>query len=167
MTKELKDVQEILERFEGRKENLARKIELLDEIRHRRSSWNRETGLKSAAYDTVPANNNKVTSTVSQIAIKNIDLELELEEEIEYLTYQVDVIQKILIDIKGMNKDLYTIVVEKYINQKTWKHIAIDVSITQRSCMRRGDRALKLVQEMLSDKKYALIFLKKNDQVSA
>lgn len=162
-----KEIQEILEKFKGKQENVRRKLELLNSIRERRKQTERTTGVSSIRYDNIKAHTNNVISKVERIAIKNIQFEMELEEEIEWLNYQINIIEGALWELRCADEKLYRIAYEKFIENKTWRCVGYTIGLGERQCMRIGKKAIEILATIFEDNKYSMAFLKRCDEESA
>ena len=84
----LQETKKCLEEYKANKDMLEATIKLLKKLKeNRKNRVEGETGVPGIRYDVVLVKNNKVTSKVEEIAIKNAQLELELEEKIEAMSY--------------------------------------------------------------------------------
>ena len=140
MKDHLQETIECLATYKECKVKLQSKINFLNMLKEGREKRDREVGIKSIAYDEIPAKTNKVSSKVEQIAIKNIQMELDLEEEIDSLQYYLMRIDLALVELKDEWKQVLQL---KYIEGYPWEYVAIKMGQSKATCRRNGDKAVK------------------------
>lgn len=148
----LAETAECLERYLESKSMLESKITLLIRLRKDRCNKEREISIPSAQYDEIPAKTNKVSSKVEEIAIKNIQLELDLEEEIDSLTYYIN---RIDIKMAELKEEWQQLIRLKYIEGNTWEYIAYKTGQSESTCRREARKALEaLMHGLVGEKSY-------------
>lgn len=126
-------------------------IKLLKKLKeNRKNRVEGETGVTGIRYDVVLAKNNKVTSKVEEIAIKNAQLELDLEEKIEALSYYVNRIDMGLEEIKPVWKE---VLVLKFIEGYTWEYTERKVGLSESTCKRYAKDGIKALADKLAGQK--------------
>lgn len=144
----LKETKQCLEEYRANKEILDSNIKLLNKLKeNRKNRVEGETGVTGIRYDVIPAKNNKVTSKVEEIAIKNAQLELDLEEKIESLSYYINRIDMALDEIKPIWKEVLTV---KYIEENTWEYTEIKVGLSESTCKRYAKSGIKALADKLA-----------------
>jgi DNA-directed RNA polymerase specialized sigma24 family protein len=138
--KYLQETIECLGNYKEYRAKLESKKEFLKKLKSERENNDREVGIKSMTYDEAPAKTNKVTSIVEKIAIKNIQMELDLEEEIDSLQYYLMRIDLALVELKDEWKQVLQL---KYIEGYPWEYVAIKMGQSKATCRRNGDKAVK------------------------
>ena len=129
----LQETIECLESYKECKTKLESKKSFLNTLKENREKRDREVGIKSITYDEIPAKTNKVTSKVEMIAIKNIQMELDLEEEIDSLQYYLTRINLIMMDLKEEWRQVLEL---KYIEGYTWEYVARKTGLSESTCRR-------------------------------
>ena len=149
----LQETKKCLEEYKANKDMLEANIKLLKKLKeNRKNRVEGETGVTSIRYDVVPAKNNKVASKVEEIAIKNAQLELDLEEKIEALSYYVNRIDMGLEEIKPVWKE---VLVLKFIEGYTWEYTERKVGLSESTCKRYAKNGLKaLADRLLGEESY-------------
>lgn len=144
--KYLQETIECLENYKEYRAKLESKKEFLKKLKNEREHKDREVGIKSITYGEVPAKTNKVTSIVEKIAIKNIQMELDLEEEIDSLQYYLMKIDLSLVELKDEWKQVLEL---KYIEGYTWKYVARRMGQSESTCRRQADKAIKALADQI------------------
>lgn len=142
----LEETKECLGAYSECKAKLQSKIRFLNMLKEGRQSKDREVGIKSIAYDEVAAKTNKITSKVEQIAIKNIQMEIDLEEEIDSLTYYLNRIDLKMVELKDSWREVLRL---KYIEGLTWEYVARKMGQSESTCRRQGDAAIKALADKI------------------
>lgn len=140
--KYLQETIECLENYKEYRAKLESKKEFLKKLKSEREHNDREVGIKSSTYDEVPAKTNKVTSIVEKIAIKNIQMELDLEEEIDSLQFYLKSIELSLLEIK---KEWRKVLELKYIEGYTWEYVTRKMGLSESTCRRYADKGIKVL----------------------
>lgn len=150
--KYLQETIECLENYKEYRVKLESKKEFLKKLKSEREHRDREVGIKNIAYDEVPAKTNKVTSIVEKIAIKNIQIELDLEEEIDSLQYYLLSIDLSLLEIKKEWRDILEL---KYIGGYTWDYVVRKMGLSESTCRRYAGKGIKtLADKIKGDESY-------------
>ena len=150
--KYLQETIECLENYKEYRAKLESKKEFLKKLKNEREHKDREVGIKSITYDEVPAKTNKVTSIVEKIAIKNIQMELDLEEEIDSLQFYLNRIDLSLLDIKKEWRDVLEL---KHIEGYTWDYVTRKLGLSESTCRRYGEKGIKaLADKIKGDESY-------------
>ena len=129
----LQETMECLGNYKECKVKLEAKKAFLNMLKENRANRDREVGIKSITYDEIPAKTNKVTSKVEMIAIKNIQMELDLEEEIDSLQFYLTRINLIMLDLKEEWRQLLEL---KYIEGYTWEYVSRKTGLSESTCRR-------------------------------
>ncbi|MBS5801125.1 MAG: hypothetical protein KID02_15490, partial [Clostridiales bacterium] len=85
-----------------------------------------------------------------EIAIKNAQLELDLEEKIEALSYYVNRIDMGLEEIKPVWKE---VLVLKFIEGYTWEYTERKVGLSESTCKRYAKDGIKALADKLAGQK--------------
>ncbi|MHC1747456.1 MAG: hypothetical protein AB9856_03590 [Cellulosilyticaceae bacterium] len=148
----LKETIECLETYGECKERLESKIKFLETLRKERMKNNRLVGIGGTSYEQLPAKTNKITSKVEEIAIRNIQMEMDLEEEIESLRYYLN---RIDIKIEELKVEWKEIIRYKHIEGGTWEYVAKKTGQSESTCRRYEKKAIKaLADKLLGEKSY-------------
>lgn len=148
----LKETVECLESYAECKNRLNSKVAFLNKLKADRAKREREVGITSMNYDVMPAKTNKITSKVEEIATKNIQMELDLEEEIDSLSYYIKRIDLKLVELKEEWKEVLNL---KYIEGYTWEYVAKVSGQSESTCRRQAKEAIKaLADKLLGEKSY-------------
>ena len=147
----LQETKKCLEEYKTNKEMLEANIKLLKKLKeNRKNRLEGETGVTCIRYDVIPAKNNKITSKVEEIAIKNAQLEIDLEEKIEALSYYVNRIDMGLQEIKPIWKEVLVI---KYLEENTWDYTVIKAGLSESTCKRYAKEGIKALADKLAGQK--------------
>ena len=147
----LQETKKCLEEYKANKDMLEATIKLLKKLKeNRKNRVEGETGVTGIRYDVVLVKNNKVTSKVEEIAIKNAQLELDLEEKIEALSYYVNRIDMGLEEIKPEWKE---VLVLKFIEGYTWAYTERKVGLSESTCKRYAKEGIKALADKLAGQK--------------
>ena len=147
----LQETKKCLEGYKANKDMLESNIKLLKKLKeNRKNRVEGETGVTGIRYDVVLVKNNKVTSKVEEIAIKNAQLELDLEEKIEALSYYVNRIDMGLEEIKPVWKE---VLVLKFIEGYTWEYTERKVGLSESTCKRYAKDGIKALADKLAGQK--------------
>ncbi|MDA3732053.1 hypothetical protein PBV87_11225 [Niameybacter massiliensis] len=150
--KYLKETIECLENYREYKERLELKKGFLKKLKSERENNDREADIKSTAYDVTPAKTNKVTSIVEKIAIKNIQMEVDLEDEIDSLQFYIRRIDLSLMDLKKEWRDILEL---KYIGGYTWEYVTRKMGLSESTCRRYSEKGIKaLANKIKGDESY-------------
>lgn len=136
----LQETIECLGNYKECEMKLQSKKAFLNRLKENRESRDREVGIKSNTYGEVPAKTNKITSKVEMIAIKNIQLELDLEEEIDSLQYYLTRLNLIMMDLKVEWREILEL---KYIEGCTWEYVARKTGLSESTCRRYAKEGAK------------------------
>ncbi|MHC1749458.1 MAG: hypothetical protein AB9856_14395 [Cellulosilyticaceae bacterium] len=148
----LKETIECLETYSECKGRLESKINFLDTIRRERMKKDRQISISGTAYDELPAKTNKISSKVEQIAIRNIQMEIDIEEEIESLRYYLN---RIDVKIEELKSEWKEIIIYKHIEGLTWEYVAKKTGQSESTCRRHEKKAIKaLSDKLLGEKSY-------------
>lgn len=142
----LQETIDCLENYKECKIKLESKKAFLNILKENRKTRDREVGIKSITYDEIPVKTNKITSKVEQIAIKNIQMELELEEEIDSLEYYLMRIDFNLVDLK---KEWQQVLELKYIEGYTWEYVARKMGQSDSTCRRQAIKAIQALADKI------------------
>lgn len=142
----LQETIDCLENYKECKIKLESKKAFLNILKENRKTRDREVGIKSITYDEIPVKTNKITSKVEQIAIKNIQMELELEEEIDSLEYYLMRIDFNLVDLK---KEWQQVLELKYIEGYTWEYVARKMGQSDSTCRRQVIKAIQALADKI------------------
>ena len=147
----LQETKKCLEEYKANKDMLVIYIEWLKKMKeNHKNKVEGETGVTGIRYDVIPAKNNKATSKVEEIAIKNAQLELDLEEKIEALSYYVNRIDMGLDEIKPIWKE---VLVVKYLEENTWAYTERKVGLSESTCKRYAKDGIKALADKLAGQK--------------
>ena len=150
----LQETKKCLEEYKANKDMLEANIKLLKKLKENRKNRvegeTGETGVTGIRYDVIPAKNNKVISKVEEIAIKNAQLELDLEEKIEALSYYVNRIDMALEEIKPVWKE---VLILKYLEGNTWEYTERKVGLSDSTCRRYAKVGIKALADKLAGQK--------------
>lgn len=147
----LQETKKCLEEYKANKEMLEANIKLLKKLKeNRRNRVEGETGVTGIRYDLMPAKNNKVNSKVEEIAVKNAQLELDLEEKIGALSYYVNRIDMGLQEVKPVWKE---VLVLKFLEGYTWEYTERKVGLSESTCKRYAKEGIKALADKYQDKK--------------
>ena len=147
----LQEIKKCLEEYKANKDMLESNIKLLEKLKeNRKDRIERETGITGIHYDGVPVKNNNATSKVEEIAIKNIQLEIDLEEKIEALSYYVNRIDMALEEIKPEWKE---VLVLKFLEGYTWAYVERKVGLSESTCKRYAKEGIKALADKLAGQK--------------
>lgn len=149
----LEETKRCLEEYKANREMLESNIKLLKKLKdNRKNRVEGETGVTGIRYDVLSAKNNKVTSKVEEIAIKNAQLELDLDEKIEALRYYVNRIDMGLEEIKPVWKE---VLVLKYLEENTWEYTVRKAGLSESTCKRYAkDGIIALADRLAGQKSY-------------
>ena len=147
----LQETKKCLEGYKANKDMLESNIKLLKKLKeNHKNRVEGETGVTGIRYDVVLVKNNKVTSKVEEIAIKNAQLELDLEEKIEALSYYVNRIDMGLEEIKPVWKE---VLILKFIEGYTWEYTERKVGLSESTCKRYAKEGIKALADKLAGQK--------------
>ena len=147
----LQETKKCLEEYKNNKEMLESKVRMLNKLKeNRKNRVEGETGVGAIRYDVISTKNNKVVSKVEQIAIKNVQLELDLEEQIEVLDYYVKRIDIALEEIKPIWKEVLVI---KYLEENTWEYTERKVGLSDSTCKRYAKKGIKALADKFAKEK--------------
>jgi DNA-directed RNA polymerase specialized sigma subunit len=118
-------------------QRIASKLEMVE-------SLNELAARCTSTLTGMPHNPSKSTSPMADAVIKIIDLQDEINRELNML---VDLKREISLIIRGVDCNEYRIILEKrYISNKTWPEIAVELGYNLRHLYRLHDAALKKVK---------------------
>lgn len=149
----LQETKKCLVEYKANKDMLESNIKLLNRLKeNRKNRVECETGVTGIRYDVMSAKNNKITSKVEEIAIKNAQLELDLEEKIEALNYYVSRIDMGLEEIKPLWKE---VLVLKYLEENTWEYTVRKAGLSDSTCKRYAKEGIRaLADKLVGQKSY-------------
>ncbi len=131
-----------------KKRVLEAKSLMLNELRTKRNSVDRNLGISSYDYERMPTHTNKASSSVEDIAIKYLDLELSLEKQINELEYEIAYIDTLLIELSQLHKDL---LIYKYAEQQTWEVVAHKANLSVSRCQIHCKQALSFFESITTN----------------
>ncbi|OON99160.1 MAG: hypothetical protein ATN35_02070 [Epulopiscium sp. Nele67-Bin004] len=138
----------LMANYGRQKRILDAKTLLLRDLREKRNSVDRHVGISSYDYTRMPNNKTSSVSSVESIAIKYLDLELNLEKQIRELEYDIAYVDSLLIELSPLHREL---LISKYADQNTWDVVAHKSNLSVSRCQIHCKQALAFLESITTN----------------
>lgn len=107
-----------------------------------------ETGVRSPILDSIPNNNNEISRVVENIAIKQAESKKTIKKQYEETRQVLEMIDLAIEALPELERD---IIKARYIDNKSWYHIANELHISDSTARRRRRKAIKDILTALNN----------------
>ncbi len=146
--KMITDVKTLLAEYGANKRLLSKKEQILEQVKMASNSQDRYEGIRSMNYDEVPSNTNKVTSIVENIALKQLEMEYELNAEIAQLKLNIISVDNLLTCLGDSHRDiLFLRLSEGY----TWEEVEKEIGMSINTCRKYYASAFVVLEARLKE----------------